>query len=190
MPRGANLTRRINVQPERTLEIAAAFLEETRRDLERATAHGCDMLPRLRTVHFREGHATPEYRTLAIPNVPGTAGASPEILGALIARFALIHPPTVMALAFDCVSRSSTGASGPVLIAEVRDIGGTRAFWLQPFTVDQSKIIWGECAAGGWQDPGEEEMILDKAFVVPATTMGSASIGREAVVPDLPQMPV
>lgn len=182
------MTRRSNIQPERTLEIAAAFLEDTRRDLERATVHGCDMLPRLRTVHLRDGHATPEFRTLAIPNVPGTAGASPEILGALIARFALIHPPCVMALAFDCVSKSMSGAIGPVLIAEVRDIGGTRAFWVQPFTVVQEKIVWGEAVGGGWQDPGEEELILDKAFVVPATAMAPESIGQEANVPAFPQV--
>ena len=42
---------------------------------------------------------------------------------------------------------------------------GTRLFWMQPYTVGGSQgVEWGEPVGEGWNDPGEEEMILDGAF--------------------------
>jgi hypothetical protein len=151
------------VQRERTLETARAFLAEVRRDLERATAAGCDLPPRLRSVHVRVGHATPEYRTLAIPNTPG-GSASPEVLSGLIARYAAVRPPSCMILALDGLSEGEDGQPRPILISEARDTVGNRVFWMQPFRVTEGQIEWGEPFGGGWQDPGDQELILDHAF--------------------------
>lgn len=158
------MIRRGIAQRERTLEQARALVAEVRRDLERATAAGCDVPPRLRTVHSRPGHATPEYRTLAIPAPPGTVGASPDMLSAMIARYAAARPPVCMLLALDGFAETGEGAPQPILIAEARDVAGTRLFWMQPFRAVDGKLEWGEPVGGGWQDPGEQELILDLAF--------------------------
>lgn len=146
--------------------MAHAFVEEVRRDLERAAADGSDLPPRLRTVHSRPGHSTPEYRTLAIPLPAGANGASPEILSELIARYAAAKPPCTLVLVLDCVLADAEGRPQPVLIAEAHDCWGTRLFLMQPFVVENEKIRWGEPAESGWKDPGEEEMILDASFAV------------------------
>ena len=158
------MTARAVAQRERTIEMAHAFLAEVCRDLERATAAGCDLPPRLRSVHVRAGHATPEYRTLAIPADPGSAGASPEVLSAMIARYAAVRPPCCMILALDGLSQGEDGTSRPILIAEARDVVGTRIFWMQPFRATAGKIEWGAPMGGGWQDPDDQELILDLAF--------------------------
>lgn len=158
------MTHRSIGQHERTLEVAQAFVSEVRRDLERAAADGTDIPPRLRTVHSRAGHSTPEYRTLAIPIPPGATGASPEILSGLIAKYAAAKPPCCLVLVLDCTLAGEDGQPRPVLIAEAHDLWGTRLFLMQPFRVDGGVVRWEEPVAGGWQDPGEEEMILDGAF--------------------------
>lgn len=168
-PGGQSLTSRAIVQRDRTLELADAFLAEVRRDLERATAAGCDLPPRLRSVHVRAGHATPEYRTLAIPADPATGGGSPEVLSALISRYAVMHPSCCLMLAMDGLTRSEPGGEErPVLIAEARDSAGTRVFWMQPFRVAAGRIAWEEPSGGGWQDPDDQELILDGAFAAAA----------------------
>ena len=53
---------------------------------------------------------------------------------------------------------------GMVLIAESRCKYGTRMFWMQPYTVADRHVTWGEPVSGGWRDPGNEEMILDAGF--------------------------
>ena len=171
------MTPRAVAQRERTVEMAHAFLAEVRRDLERATAAGCDLPPRLRSVHVRAGHATPEYRTLAIPADAGSGGASPEVLSEMIARYAALRPPSCMILALDGLSQADDGSSCPILIAEARDAVGTRLFWMQPFRATGGKIEWDTPVGGGWQDPGDQELILDGAFadaaeVAPAVTRG------------------
>ena len=158
------MTTRALAQRERTIEMAQAFLAEVRRDLERATAAGCDLPPRLRSVHVRAGHATPEYRTLAIPADPAAGGASPDVLSAMIARYAALRPPSCMILALDGLSQDEDGSTHPVLIAEVHDTAGTRAFWMQPFRAVGGRIEWETPMGDGWQDPGEQELILDLAF--------------------------
>jgi hypothetical protein len=158
------LTPRPVAHRERTLEMAQAFLAEVRRDLARATAAGCDLPPRLRSVHLRAGHATPEYRTLAIPTTPGADGPSPEILSGMIARYAAIRPPCCMILTLDGLSEGSDGAPRPILIAEARDAIGTRVFWMQGFRTVDGKVEWEPPMGGGWQDPGDQELILDLAF--------------------------
>jgi hypothetical protein len=143
--------------------MARAFLAEVRRDLEKATAAGCDLPPRLRSVHVRAGHATPEYRTLAIPTTPGD-DPSPDVLSGLIARYAAVRSPSCMILALDGLSLGDDGQPRPILIAEARDALGNRVFWMQPFRAVEGKIEWEEAVGGGWQDPGEQELILDLAF--------------------------
>lgn len=159
------MTPRAVAQRERTIEMAHAFLAEVRRDLEKATAAGCDLPPRLRSVHVRSGHATPEYRTLAIPTDPSAGGASPEVLSAMIARYAALRPPSCMMLALDGLSEGEDGGTFPILIAEAHDVVGTRVFWMQPFRTEGGKIEWGAPIGGGWRDPGDQELILDLAFV-------------------------
>jgi hypothetical protein len=151
-------------QPERVLEMAHAFLQEVRRDMEKAAAEGTDLPPRLRTVQARPGHGTPEFRTLAIPLPPGGEGSSPEILSSLIARYAADKPPSCLLLALDVLGADDDGGQRPLLIAEARDRWGTRIFMMQPFRIERGKIRWEEPLGGGWQDPGGEEMILDAAF--------------------------
>ena len=149
------------VQSERTLELARSFLEEVRRELERAAAAGADLAPRLRTVHERAGHATPEYRTLVIPIPAGAEGASPEILSELIARYARQKRPQRLMLAVTALQADAAS----VLIAEARDGHGTRAYQMRRFRVDAGTLHWEEDpVAAAWLDPGEEEMILDAAF--------------------------
>lgn len=152
------------VQPQRVLEWAHVFVEEVRRDLERASAEGADLPPRLRMVNIRPGQTAPELRTLAIPVPPGGEGSSPEILSSLIARYAADKPASCLLLALDVLSAAEDGSQRPLLIAEARERGGTRLFMMQPFAVQQGKVRWEEPLGGGWQDPGGEEMILDAAF--------------------------
>jgi hypothetical protein len=159
------LTPRAVAQRERTIEMAQAFLAEVRHDLARATAAGCDLPPRLRSVHVRAGHATPEYRTLAIPTDAAAGGGSPEILSGMIARYAALRPPSCMILALDGLTHGEDGAPRPILIAEARDAVGTRIFWMQPFRAVAGKIEWETPMCGGWQDPADQELILDLAFV-------------------------
>lgn len=149
---------------ERTLRLAHDFVREARRDLERATLEGADLPPRIRTVHERSGHASPEFRTLAVPIPEGAEGASPEVLSGAIARFAARRPPQCLLLVLDVVGRDDKGEPQSLLIAEARDNLGTRFFLIQPFLVADSRITWMEPVNGGWQEPGEEEMILDAAF--------------------------
>jgi len=132
--------------------------------MERALQEGADTPPRIRSIHERVGHATPEYRNVAIPVPEGVGGASPEILSGVIARFAAQKSPDTLLLALDLVLEAEDGTPGPVLVAEARDTAGTRLFWMQPYRVADGKVVWGEPLEGGWRDPGEEEMILDAAF--------------------------
>ncbi len=152
---------------ERTLELARAFLHEVRRDLERAVAAGSDLPPRIRSVHERAGHATPEYRTLAVPIPSGGGGASPEVLSGVIARYAAAKVPLGLLLALDALTESAGGIQHSVLICEARDRTGTRLFFVQPFRVEAGLVSWNDPVEGGWRDPGEEEMILDASFAAP-----------------------
>lgn len=163
---------------QRTLSAATRFLEEVRHDIERAAAAGEDTPPRMRSIHERAGHATPEYRTMAIPVPDDKAGASPEVLSGAIARYAAQKRPDALLLALDLVMDSGDGEAGPVLVAEARDAGGTRLFWMQPYRVDGKRVEWRDPLEDGWRDPGEEEMILDAAFRLTA-----AARGEEAAVP-------
>lgn len=165
------MKKRVTAQRDRTLEMANAFLQEVRQDMERAAARGVDLPPRLRSVHVRPGHSTPEYRTLSIPVPPGCAGASPDALSELIARFAAMKPATCLLLALDVLTGDGDGAS--VLIAEARDQRGTRLFLMQPFRVGEGRLEWGEPQAGGWRDPADDEMILDAAFAGTADILPS-----------------
>jgi hypothetical protein len=154
-------------QAERVLEMAHAFLQEVRRDMEKAAAEGNDLPPRLRMVQARPGHASPEYRTLAIPVPAGGEGSSPEILSSLIARYMAEKPATCLLLALDVLGADEKGRQQPLLIAEARDRFGTRFFMMQPFRVEKGSIRWEEPMGGGWQDPAGEEMILDASFASP-----------------------
>jgi hypothetical protein len=149
---------------QRTLRLAHDFLTETRRDIARATAEGADLPPRIRAVHDRPGHASPEFRTLAVPIPESAEGASPTVLSSAIARFAERHPPQCLLLTLDAIGVGDGGAPQSILIAEARDRAGTRLFLVQPFDVDDGRITWHEPLEGGWRDPGDEEMILDAAF--------------------------
>lgn len=151
-------------QMERTLAMASRFLDDVRLDVNRSAPAGSDMPPRVRCVHDRAGHTTPEFRTLAIPIPPGLGGASPEILSTTLTRFATTRKPDCMILAVEAVLAGDDGVPGPVLIAEARDRRGTRLFWLQRYRVVEGRVMWGEPVGDGWQDPGEEELILDAAF--------------------------
>jgi len=161
---GGTLTCSKTARLERTLGAATRFLDEMRDEIERAAADGGTVPPRLRSVHERPGHATPEYRTLAIPVPEGLVGSSPEILSGAIARFAQAKPPAALLLALDLVLDAGSGP-GPVLVAEACDASGTRLFWMQPYRGEGGKLEWDEPLEGGWRDPGAEEMILDAAFL-------------------------
>jgi hypothetical protein len=152
------------VQMERTLGFATRFLTEMREEIDRAAAAGSDIPPRVRSVHERPGHATPEFRTLAIPVPESLGGVSPEILSGAIARFAAQKNPDCLLLALQAEMSRDDGAPGPVLIAEAHDRMGTRLFWMQGYAVNGPRVAWEEPMDGGWRDPGEEEMILDAAF--------------------------
>lgn len=144
---------------ERVLGFATRFLDEVRDDISRARMDGSDTPPRVRSVHEKPGHATPEFRTLSIPVPDGFGGLSPEVLSGAIARYAASKKPDCLLLAFE-----AENGDGPVLIAEARCRYGTRLFWMQPYATAATHVEWGEPAGGGWNDPGEEEMILDAAF--------------------------
>lgn len=148
----------------RTLEQAHSFLEEVRRELERAVRDGRDLEPRVRSVSERPGHATPEYRTMAIPIPDSLGGASPEVLSTSIASYFAARRPICLMLGLDVVTEGDDGTPSPVLIAEARDRSGTRLFFMQPFRVEGEAVRWEEPLVGGWRDPGAEEMILDAAF--------------------------
>lgn len=156
---------------ERVLGFAARFVEEVRSDVGRAKMDGSDTPPRIRCVHERPGHATPEFRTLNIPVPEGLGGVSPEVLSGVIARYAADKKPDCLLLALE-----AENDEGPLLIAEARCKWGTRLFWVQPFRVGGARVEWGEPLGGGWRDPEDEEMILDAAF--------------PRVLPPLPETPV
>lgn len=153
-----------SLQLERTRAYAEQFLEEMRGELQRTACAGHDSPPRLRSVHERPGHATPEFRTLVIPVPPGIPKLSPQILSATIAYFAAKRAPDRLMLGMDAVHSDERGAASPVLIMEARDQVGTRLFWMQPYEVENGSIRWMEPLNGGWLNPGDEEMILDAAF--------------------------
>lgn len=149
---------------ERTLRLAHEFLMETRVELARAAAEGADLPARIRTVHDRTGHSSPEYRTLFVPIPEGAEGSSPSVLSGAIARYAARRPPSCLLLSLDVLGTSDAGTPQSLLIAEARDRSGTRMYLVQPFDVAGGRIAWHEPIEGGWRDPGEEEMILDAAF--------------------------
>jgi hypothetical protein len=146
------------------LRLAHEFLRETRTEIERASADGADLPPRIRTVHDRPGHSSPEFRTLMLPIPDSAGGSSPTVLSRSIARFAESRKPSCLLLALEVVTPDESGDSRPLLIAEARDQKGTRMFLMQPFDRVDGRIRWHEPIEGGWRDPGEEEMILDAAF--------------------------
>lgn len=150
--------------PQRILRLAHEFVEESRADLARAIAEGSDLPPRIRIVHDRPGHASPEYRTLAVPIPAAAEGASPTVLSGAIARYAASRQPACLLLTLDVVGVDENGQPQSLLIAEARDRAGTRLFLIQPFSVADGRIEWHEPLEGGWRDPGDEEMILDAAF--------------------------
>jgi hypothetical protein len=149
---------------EKTLRLAHDFLQESRLDIERAIAEDTDLPPRIRMVHERTGHATPEHRTLAVPIPEGGEGASPTVLSRSIAHFAKTRDPHCLLLILDVLGEGDDGKPQQLLIAEARDKYGTRLFMVQPFTVKDRRVNWLEPLEGGWRDPGDEEMILDAAF--------------------------
>jgi hypothetical protein len=149
---------------ERILRLAHDFLQETRLDLARAVAEGSDLPPRIRTVHDRAGHSSPEYRTLAVPIPQSAEGGSPTVLSSAIASYAARRPPSCLMLSLDLITTGEDGKPQALLVAEARDRIGTRLFIAQPFTIADGRITWGEPLEGGWRDPGEDEMIIDAAF--------------------------
>jgi len=154
----------------RTLDQADRFLDEVRRDLERFVRRGEDTPPRLRSVHERQGHASPEYRNKAIPMPDEGVASFPDYLSEVIASFAREKRPDRLLLVV-----VGEQEDGPVLIAEARDGRGTRRFWMQPYRVERDGVVWPDPLSDGWEDPGEEEMILDRAFL----TLGTGGNGRE-----------
>jgi hypothetical protein len=144
--------------------MAHDFVREARADLARAVADGSDLPPRIRIVHERPGHASPEYRTLAIPIPTGAEGASPTVLSAAIAQYARRTGPSCLLLTLDVLGNDEMGGPQQLLIAEARDRAGSRMFMVQPFKLEGGKVEWLEPLEGGWRDPGDEEMILDAAF--------------------------
>lgn len=154
---------------ERVLTFAARFLEEVRDDVHRCKMDGSDVPPRVRSVDERSGHATPEFRTITIPIPDGYGGLSPDVLSGAIAKFAESRKPDCLILAFE-----AENGDGPLLIAEARCRFGTRIFWLQPYRIVDTVLEWGEPLDGGWNDPGEQEMILDAAFTGARTMAASA----------------
>lgn len=149
---------------ERLLRLAHDFVLETRRDLAHAVADGSDLPPRVRVVHERPGHPSPEFRTLAVPLDEDAAGASPTVLSDAIAAYAARARPSCLLFAADVIGSDENGDPMPLLIAEARDRSGVRLFMVQPFRVQDGRITWNEPLEGGWRDPGSEEMILDAAF--------------------------
>ena len=151
-------------QIERTLGMATRFLDEVRGDIGRAALEGADIPPRLRSVHEKPGHATPEFRTVAIPVPDGLGSVPPEILSGTIAKYAQTRKPDCLMLAMEAEMDADGAGNRTVLIAEARDRTGTRMYWMQPYTPAGSRVDWDEPLTGGWCDPGEAEMILDAAF--------------------------
>lgn len=151
-------------QIERTLGMATRFLDEVRDDIGRAAMEGEGMSPRIRSVHEKPGHATPEFRTVAIPLPDGMEGVPPEILSGTIARYAQSKHPDCLLLAMEAQMGGEEEDARPVLIAEARDRTGTRMYWIQPYRSGGSHVDWDEPVHGGWRDPGEEELILDASF--------------------------
>lgn len=151
-------------QIERTLGMATRFLDEVRGDIGRAALEGADIPPRLRSVHEKPGHATPEFRTVAIPVPDGLGCVPPEILSGTIAKYAQTRKPDCLMLAMEAEMDADGQGSRTVLIAEARDRTGTRMYWMQPYSPTGSRVDWDEPLTGGWCDPGEAEMILDAAF--------------------------
>ena len=88
-------------QIERTLGMATRFLDEVRGDIGRAALEGADIPPRLRSVHEKPGHATPEFRTVAIPVPDGLGSVPPEILSGTIAKYAQTRKPDCLMLAME-----------------------------------------------------------------------------------------
>jgi hypothetical protein len=152
---------------ERTLSQATRFLDEVRRDVERAVAAGSDTPPRLRSVHRKQGQTSPVYRTLSIDVPEDQRGDFPGFLSRAIARYAREKRPDCLLLAVEAVLPREEGEPGPVIITEARDTSGSRLFWLQPYRVEGRRVEWDEPQNGGWQDPGKEELILDAAFESP-----------------------
>jgi hypothetical protein len=162
-------------QLERTRAYAEKFLEQMRGELQRAASAGHDSPPRLRSIHERPGHATPEFRTLVIPVPPGVAQLSPQILSATIAYFAAKRAPDRLLLGMDAVHSDERGVTRPVLILEARDQVGTRLFWMQAYQLENGSIRWMEPLTGGWLNPGDRQMILDAAFP-PTAAQGDARV--------------
>lgn len=149
----------------RTIELAERFLEDTRAELAKVTGQGYDLPPRVRTAHTRVGHATPEFRTLAVPLPDCSAAAAPDAISEMIARYAAKDPPSRLFLAFVAETRlPDSSVPTPVLVMEVRDAWGTRLYQMLPFFAQGTRFAWSEPIHDGWQDPGEQEMILDAAF--------------------------
>jgi hypothetical protein len=167
----------------RTREAADRFLTEVRREVERAIAAQCGTPPRLRSIHERPGHATPEYRNLAIPVPDGIGGTPPDVLSATIARYAGQKRPDRLLLAIDAAIAADDGAVRPVLIVEARDRVGTRLFWMQGYAVEGGRVTrWEDPFEGGWRDPGAEAMILDAAFET-AAAVPSTAVPESAAAP-------
>jgi hypothetical protein len=146
------------------LRLAHEFLREARVDLVRAATDGSDLPPRIRIVHDRPGHASPEFRTLAVPIPDSAGGASPSVLSTTIAQYARRNPPACLMLVLDVIGTGEDGNPQSLLIAEARDRSGNRLFIVQPFLISDGRVSWEEPIEGGWRDPGEEEMIIDAAF--------------------------
>ncbi len=144
--------------------MAHEFIREARVDLARAAREDSDLPPRIRVVHDRPGHASPEYRTLAVPVPEGAGGASPGVLSGAIAHYARRNPPSCLMLVLDVVAAGANGSPQSLLIAEARDRLGTRLFIMQPFRIVEGRVFWDEPLEGGWRDPGADEMIIDAAF--------------------------
>src|SRR5687768_2565783 len=148
-PEGCAVARSRIQQLERTLGMATRFLDEVRGDIGRAALEGADIPPRLRSVHEKPGHATPEFRTVAIPIPDGLGGVPPEILSGTIARYAQTKKPDCLLLAMEAEMDADGNGSRQVLIAEARDRTGTRMYWMQPYSPEGTHVDWAEPLAGG-----------------------------------------
>jgi hypothetical protein len=136
---------------------------------------GRAFVPRLRSVHERPGHATPEYRTLAIP-VPADSGAGghpPQLLSRAIAHFAEQKHPVSLFLAIDVLMDTAAGPPQSAIILEARDVAGTRRYLVRMYEVESRRVRWSNPSAVEWLDAGEQEMILDAAFEGRATPSGA-----------------
>jgi hypothetical protein len=169
-------------QSDRTLVMATRFLEDIRREILHAAQQGADIEPRVRSVHERQGHATPEFRTLAIPIPEGVGAMAPDALSGTIARYARRYAPDCLLLALEAETEAADGSSRTLLIAEARDRKGTRMYWMQPFRSSRGAVDWDEPLEGGWRDPGEAEMVLDEAFAgeAPAPVPPPHTVRRRA----------